>query len=55
MRDHAFAVLGRDHVISMIRPVNHPSRAVARKMGMRPVGFSLHAGLEHLVFRVDRT
>jgi RimJ/RimL family protein N-acetyltransferase len=54
VRDHAFTVRERDHVISLIRPINHPSQGVARKMGMRPTRFTLHAGLEHLVFRVER-
>jgi RimJ/RimL family protein N-acetyltransferase len=54
VRDHAFSVLGKPHVISLIRPINHPSRGVARKMGMRPLKLTLHAGLEHLVYRVDR-
>lgn len=54
VRDHAFTALGLPHLISFIRPINHPSLGVARKIGMRPVGFTLHAGLEHLVFRVER-
>jgi ribosomal-protein-alanine N-acetyltransferase len=53
-RDHAFGVLGVDRVISLIRPENLPSQAVARKMGMLPEGQALHAGLEHLVFTVSR-
>lgn len=54
VRDHAFAVLNKPYVISLIRPINHPSRGVARKMGMRPVKLALHGGLEHLVYRVER-
>lgn len=54
VRDHAFGALGKPYVISLIRPINHPSRGVARKMGMRPVKLTLHAGLEHLVYRVER-
>jgi ribosomal-protein-alanine N-acetyltransferase len=54
VRDHAFGALGKLHVISLIRPINHPSRGVARKMGMRVVKLTLHAGLEHLVYRIDR-
>jgi RimJ/RimL family protein N-acetyltransferase len=55
VRDHAFGVLDKDHVISLIRPINHPSRGVAAKMGMRPIKLTLHFGLEHLIHRVDRT
>ena len=54
VRDHAFEKRQRDHVISLIRPINHPSRGVAAKLGMRPTRLTLHAGLEHLVYRVDR-
>ncbi len=55
-RDYAFEVLDREHVISLIRSVNIPSRGVARKIGMawnqRVV---LHAGLEHRVYRLSKT
>jgi RimJ/RimL family protein N-acetyltransferase len=42
-------------VVSLIRPVNLPSQAVATRLGMRPHGFTLHAGIEHLVFRIARS
>jgi RimJ/RimL family protein N-acetyltransferase len=54
VRDHAFGVLGKPHVVSMIRPINHPSQGVARKLGMRPVKLTLFANLEHWMFRVER-
>jgi RimJ/RimL family protein N-acetyltransferase len=54
VRDHAFTALDRAHVISLIRPINQPSAAVARKMGMRPTRLTLHGGLDHIIFRVDR-
>jgi RimJ/RimL family protein N-acetyltransferase len=54
VRDHAFAALGKGHVISLIRPINHPSRGVAAKLGMKPVKLTLFGGLEHLVYRVER-
>ncbi len=34
--DHAFNLLGRQQVISLIRPENLPSQGVARKLGMMP-------------------
>ena len=34
LRDFAFEELDRKHVISLIKPENHPSAGVARKMGM---------------------
>jgi ribosomal-protein-alanine N-acetyltransferase len=53
-RDHAFQHLGVERVISLIRPENLPSQGVARRIGMRPEGRTLHAGLEHVVFAVWR-
>lgn len=51
-RDHAFDRLGLDRVISLIRPENLPSQGVAKRIGMRPEGRTLHAKLEHIVFAV---
>jgi RimJ/RimL family protein N-acetyltransferase len=53
VRDWAFA-RGHDHVISLIRPVNEPSQAVARKLGMRPTRHVEHGALDHVVWRRDR-
>ena len=50
VRNHAFAVLGRPKVISLIRPENIPSQGVARSLGMaaqREVDFK---GFRHIVF-----
>jgi [ribosomal protein S5]-alanine N-acetyltransferase len=52
-RDWAFENLDVDHLISLVRPENHPSARVAEKIGMhvdREVEFK---GLPHLVYRVD--
>ena len=54
VREYAFTCLSRPHVISLIRPINRPSQAVARKIGMRPGKLTLYGGLEHIIFRVDR-
>lgn len=54
VRDYAFTTLDKPFVVAQIRPINVPSQGVARKMGMRPVKLNLHAGLEHLLWRVDR-
>ena len=54
MRALAFTTLGRNRLISLIRPVNVPSQGVARKLGMtadRVVNFH---GYRHLVFSVTR-
>jgi RimJ/RimL family protein N-acetyltransferase len=37
-------------VISLIRAVNEPSQAVARRLGMSIIGETEFAGLPHLVF-----
>lgn len=53
-RDHAFDALDVPRVISLIRPENLPSQGVAHRIGMRPVGRAMHAGLEHRVFARSR-
>jgi RimJ/RimL family protein N-acetyltransferase len=54
-RDHAFGVLGKPRVISLIRPENEPSQGVARKLGMEPERRTvMFGGFEHLVFAVSR-
>ena len=53
-RDHAFEVLGRTRVISLIRPENVPSRGVASKIGMRPGRMIVHADLDHIVYEMER-
>lgn len=52
-RDYAFA-RGRRRVISLIRPVNLPSQAVARKLGMAVEKSTCCWDLEHLVYAVSR-
>jgi RimJ/RimL family protein N-acetyltransferase len=53
-RDHALGPLGLDRVISLVRPVNVPSRALARKLGMRLERAVSFAGLEHLLYAFER-
>ena len=54
VRDWAF-VRGHDHVIALIRPDNAASQAVARKLGMSAGDqVVMHAGADHVVWRVDR-
>jgi RimJ/RimL family protein N-acetyltransferase len=53
VRDWAFA-RGYDHVIALVREENIASQAVARKLGMTPRGRAMHAGSEHVVWRMDR-
>jgi ribosomal-protein-alanine N-acetyltransferase len=53
-RDHAFASTTHDRVAALVRPTNLLSLAVARRIGMRPVGRTMVAGLDHLVLAVRR-
>jgi RimJ/RimL family protein N-acetyltransferase len=53
-RDHAFAVLGQDRLISLVRPVNVQSRRVAEKIGMTVDKHVEHAGMDHLVYAIER-
>lgn len=50
----AWRRLGADHVISLIRPENLRSVAVAERLGARPSGEFSHAGFRHVVYRVTR-
>ncbi len=55
VREYAFNVRGKGRVISLIRPENIPSQAVARKLGMAPERSVDFKGLEHIVFAVSRS
>jgi RimJ/RimL family protein N-acetyltransferase len=50
IRDHAFGARGLARVVSLIRPENARSRAVASRIGMREAGEAPHAGFLHLVY-----
>jgi RimJ/RimL family protein N-acetyltransferase len=50
VRDWAFECRGYGQVISLIRPENLPSQAVARRVGMTLWKDMAHAGLVHHVF-----
>jgi len=53
-RDYAFSELKRSALISLIRPVNIPSRRVAQRLGMTFQGRRvLHKGLEHWVYAIN--
>jgi RimJ/RimL family protein N-acetyltransferase len=54
VRDLAFDKLGMDRVVSLIRPVNEPSRGVARKIGMSPEREVTFHDYHHLVYAVRR-
>ncbi|MGZ8607532.1 MAG: GNAT family N-acetyltransferase [Actinomycetota bacterium] len=52
-RDWAFANLGVDHVISLVRPENVPSARVAEKLGMQVDREADFKGLLHRVWWLD--
>ena len=47
-------LFGYPHAISLIRPENVPSQAVARKLGTVAERKTIFAGMEHCVFKVAR-
>jgi [ribosomal protein S5]-alanine N-acetyltransferase len=52
--DYAFATLGCDHVISLIRPENIASRRVAEKNGLTLHRVVFWRGYDHGVYRLNR-
>lgn len=54
-RDRCLGPLRLDHVISLIRPENVPSRGVAERIGMTVWKETIHppSGWVHLVYRID--
>lgn len=54
VRDSAFANFDVDHVISLIRPENLPSRRVAEKNGMTLDRVVFWHGYDHCVYRLKR-
>jgi RimJ/RimL family protein N-acetyltransferase len=51
--NYAFSVLGRQRVLTLIRPENIPSIRLALKLGMTPQGHAELAGFHHLVFAIS--
>ncbi|MGB9028616.1 MAG: GNAT family N-acetyltransferase [Acidobacteriaceae bacterium] len=54
VRDYAFSTLGCDHVISIIRPENLPSRRVAEKNGLAVDRTVVWRGYDHCVYRLAK-
>jgi len=50
----AFDRMPVQRVLTMIRPLNLPSKRVAARLGMRRAGCTLLAGLDHVVYRLAR-
>jgi len=55
VKEHAFSKLGKPYVISLVRPENAPSQAVARRLGMTVAREALFHGLVHCVFTVSHS
>lgn len=53
-RDYAFNTFKYPYVISLIRPVNLPSQAVAKRAGMKATRKVHFFNFEHIVFRIDK-
>jgi ribosomal-protein-alanine N-acetyltransferase len=45
--------VGLEELVALVLPANVASRRVAEKVGMRSTGEVTHAGLPHLLYRVD--
>lgn len=54
VRDYAFDELGKQRVISLIRPVNIPSQRVALSYGAKPEKLVIWRDYEHLVFALAK-
>jgi RimJ/RimL family protein N-acetyltransferase len=54
VRDAAFKEWGHGLLISLIRPVNHPSQRVARRLGMTDRRRVQFHGFEHCVFEIEK-
>ena len=54
VRDYAFHTLGKERVISLIRPANVPSQRVALRVGMKPERLTKWHDADHLVFSLSR-
>lgn len=54
IRDAAFDRWSYPRVISLIRPINQPSRRVAERIGMRIERTVRHAGMEHLLYSITQ-
>ena len=54
VRRYAFAAPGRSRVISLIRPANASSQAVARRLGMAPEKEVMFRGRTVVVFSISR-
>ena len=52
-RDFAFDTLDQQRVITLIRPENRLSQAVALKLGMVPERHANYAGFDHIVYAVS--
>jgi [ribosomal protein S5]-alanine N-acetyltransferase len=55
VRDYAFSALGKQRVISLVRPVNIPSQRVALSYGAKPEKLVEWRDFEHLVFALQGT
>jgi [ribosomal protein S5]-alanine N-acetyltransferase len=54
LRDFGFSAFGFEQIVSLVRPINTPSQAVAKRNGMHIARDVVYAGLEHHLFCIKR-
>ena len=54
-RDYGFDVLGKERLVSLINPDNHPSRRVAERIGMRLERMAAWRGHDTCVYAIEAT
>jgi RimJ/RimL family protein N-acetyltransferase len=54
VRDYAYNVLGKQRLVSLIRPANIPSQRVALRIGSKPERLVMHHEREHILFAQQR-
>ena len=52
-RDYGFGELGLPKLISLVRPENKPSRAVAERVGMAVARTTAWKGIEHFIYAIE--
>jgi ribosomal-protein-alanine N-acetyltransferase len=52
---YAFDVLGRERVVSRIRPENVPSIRLTEKLGLKAGAKTVLAGFEHIIFSIEKS
>ncbi|HEY9717214.1 MAG TPA: GNAT family N-acetyltransferase [Trichormus sp.] len=54
LRDFGFSAFQFERIVSLVRPINTPSQAVARRNGMKIIRDVTYASLDHHLFCITR-